>query len=124
MISPQLPKFIFSVITDDVENRKKAYQFLFLFQGNFYSHSFFTSIVITEYGTSTTYSFGDTKRLYKEDFEIRQDYYSVSRWFRFNEDYDFISNIDMIIDGDDEIEQIELKTVLQEIRRKEIYQTH
>ena len=124
MISPTLPKFIFSVITDDVENKKKSFQFLFVFQGNFYSHSLFMSIVITDRYRSSTYSFCDTKELFKEDFEIGQEYYSVSRWFRFNEDYDFMSNIDMILDGDDEIEQIELQTVLQEIRRKEGYQTH
>ena len=119
MISPRFPKYIYYYFNYNFEKEERTIEFTFIFQGEFYSHYFkifakFGNITdIIPYKMSGT-EFEYTKFLENEKSKTKSNFVSFSRYYRYNEDFNFYKNIENIMKNDYRMKVIDLDTILKE----------
>ena len=123
MIKLRTPEYIFHVFCKNTETEEIIHQFLFVFQGDYYSHSFFISEKTGPEGMKELiYSFTYTNKLYPDQVHTTKETIGAALWYRYNKAYNLQDNIDMILEADENVQKITLDSIIHEkllnIKRK------
>ena len=123
MLQLRLPEYVQHIFSKNEITNVVVHQFLFVFQGEYYSHSFFVSEKIGPFGMQElVYSFCNTDILYPDQINTTEETIGAALWYRYNKKYNLQDNIDMIMEDDENIQKISLDKILKEgilkIKRK------
>ena len=114
MIRLRDPEYVLHVFTNRTSDDTTAHQFLFVFQGDYYSHSLFLSFIPVGQGIEMKLNFCYTNKLLPDQVQTTKTTIGAALWYRYNKNYDIQDNISMILDDDEEIEKISFDTIINE----------
>lgn len=115
MIKLRTPEYTFHIFCQNTETEEIVHQFLFVFQGDYYSHSLFISERTGPEGMKELiYSFTYTRELHPDQVHTTKETIGAALWYRYNKDYNIQDNIDMILDDDERVQKITLDNIIQE----------
>lgn len=111
------PDFIFCKFNRDDKKDRTIYQFHFIFNGKFGPNEFIYLIGENSEAEFSSVKFRKLEKLEMADIVTEEDYFEISRYYKYDQRYNFNQNINLLMCN--ELETVNYRTVAMALKRKD-----